>query len=192
LRLFSEAFDLLQMVDVVASHGLDQRPEGHGATLGVGRRMVTVFFGDRGEQPKVPVAGGPEEGQCGVEIVGGVARGPGLLIEGADERMFLAEGLAQAKAEDEFAVGKVGDDLADAPLPRSGGTVDLRAGERGGERGEVVGGGNKNGNWFLTGQEFLVGVQLHGETVSRRYGRSLAKNAEILRKNAWHLMSVAA
>src|SRR6185437_12139691 len=129
--------------------------------------------------PEVPVAGSLEERERGVEIVSGVARSPGVLIEGADERMFLAEGLAQAKAEDDLAVGKVSGDLANAPFTRSRSTVDLRAGERGGKRGEMVGSGRKDGNWFLTGQEFLVRVEFHGETVSRRADESAMKNAGI-------------
>jgi hypothetical protein len=51
-------FDLQKMVDVVASHGFYDGPEGHGSAFGVGGGVVTVFLGDGGEEAEVPVAGG--------------------------------------------------------------------------------------------------------------------------------------
>ena len=119
-----EAFDLLEVVDVVAGHGFDDGPEGHGAAFGVGGAAVAVFLGDGVEEEQVPVAGGLEEGQGGFELVGCVAFGPGVLVEGLDDGVGLVErggeGLAQAEGEDDLAVGEVGDDLADAPLARGG------------------------------------------------------------------------
>ena len=58
----------------------------------------------------------------GSKLVGCVAFGPGVLVEGLDDGVGLAErggeGLAEAEGEDDLAVGEVGDDLADAPLAR--------------------------------------------------------------------------
>ncbi len=114
------------MVDVVASHGFYDGPEGHGSALGVGGGVVTVVLGDGGEEAQVPGAGGLEEGEGGVEVVGGVALGPAILVEGLDDGVLLAEGLAEAEAEDDLAVGEVADDLADAPLAGRGRVIDLR------------------------------------------------------------------
>ena len=82
LSLRREALDLLEVVDVVASHGFNEGPEGHGAAFGVSGGAVAIFFGDGGEQPCIPVADGLEETEGGIEIVGGVAFCPGFLIEG--------------------------------------------------------------------------------------------------------------
>ena len=38
------AVDLLEVVDVVAGHGLDDGPEGHGTAFGVGGRTMAVDF----------------------------------------------------------------------------------------------------------------------------------------------------
>ena len=71
-----EAFDLPQVVDVVAGHGFDDGPEGHGAALRVGGGAVAVVLRDGGEEEQVPIAGGLEERERGIEIVGGVTFGP--------------------------------------------------------------------------------------------------------------------
>ena len=104
---------MLEVVDVVAGHGFDDGPEGHGAAFGVGGAAVAVFVGDGGEVEEVPVAGGLEEGEGGLELVGAVALGPGFLVEGLDDGVGLAErggeGLAEAEGEDDLAVGEVGE-----------------------------------------------------------------------------------
>src|SRR3954451_21271337 len=79
-----EAFDLLEVIDVVAGHGFHDGPEGHGAPLGVGGRTVAVVLRDGGEEEQVPVAGCLEECKSRLEVVGGVALAPGSLIEGLD------------------------------------------------------------------------------------------------------------
>src|SRR5882757_1667065 len=86
-------FYLLQVVDVVTSHGFYDGPEGHGSALGVGGGVVAILFGDGGEEAQVPGTGSLEEGQGGVEVVGGVALGPVTLIEGLDDGVLFAEGL---------------------------------------------------------------------------------------------------
>src|SRR5258707_8088325 len=104
-----EATDLLKVVDVVAGHGFYDGPEGHGAALGVGGGAVAVVLRDGGEVEQVPVTGGLEEGQAGLEVVGCVAFGPGFLVEWLDDGVGLvergSEGLAEAEGEDDLAVG---------------------------------------------------------------------------------------
>lgn len=152
----------------MAGHSLNLRPEGHGTAFRVRRGTVTVFFGDGREKPEIPIACRFEEGQCGIEIVGAVALGPGILIEGTNERVFQAEGLAETEAEDDLAIGKMGGNLADAPFTRGWRLVDLRARERRSQLVKPVGGRGEDGNRFLAGQESLVGVQFHDvRTVSR-------------------------
>ena len=153
-----EVFELTEVVDVVAGHGFDDGPEGHGAALRVGGGAVAVVLGDGGEEEQVPVAGGGEEGQCGFRSVGGVAFGPGVLVEGLDDGVLLGEGLAEAEGEDELTVGEVGDDLADAPFAGGRGRVELRAGEAGGEGVEALCGGGKDGDGVLAVQ--AAGVRI--------------------------------
>ena len=45
-----DALHLLEVVDVVACHGFDDGPEGHGAAFGVGGWAVTVVLRDGGEE----------------------------------------------------------------------------------------------------------------------------------------------
>jgi hypothetical protein len=77
------------VVNIVASHGFDDGPEGHSSAFGVGGGVMAVILGDGGEEAEVPVAGGLVEGQGGVEVVGGVALGPALLIEGLDDGVLF-------------------------------------------------------------------------------------------------------
>jgi hypothetical protein len=155
------------VVDVVAGHGLDNGPEGHGAALGVSGGAVAVGLVDGGEEFQIPVARGGEECECGGEVVGGVALGPHLLVEGLDDGVLFAEGLAEAEAEDEFAVGEVGDDLADAPLAGGGRRVGLGGGEGLGDSAEMVSGRGDDGNGVSTFEEFSVRVEVHEVNVSR-------------------------
>ena len=85
-----------------------------------------------------------------------------FLVEGLDDGVGLAgrggEGLAEAEGEDDFAVGEVRGDLADAPLAggRMGG--DLGAGEAGGEGVETLGRCGQNGDRILAVKIAGVGV----------------------------------
>ena len=157
-----EPFDLLKVVDVVAGHGFYDGPEGHGAALGVGGAAMAVVLGDSREEEQVPVAGGLEEGQAGPEVIGCITFGPSLLVEGLDDGVGLvergSEGLAEAEGEDDFAVGQMRDDFADAPLARGGGSIDPCAGEAGGESLETFGGGGQDGDGVLAVQVAGVGV----------------------------------
>ena len=122
----------------MARHGFYDGPEGHGSSFGVGGGVVAVFLGDGGEEAQVPDACGPVEGQGGVEAVGGVALGPALLVEGLDDGVLFAEGLAETEAEDDLTVGQVGGDLADAPFAGLGRSVDLGRREGCGEGAQTV------------------------------------------------------
>jgi hypothetical protein len=139
-----EAFDLLEVVDVVAPHGFDDGPEGHGAAFGVGGAAVAIFVGDSVEVEEIPVAGGLEESEGGFELICAVAFGPGFLVKGLDDGVRLAErggeGLAEAEGEDDLAVGEVGDDFGDAPFAGRGTGVELGAGEAIGEGVDALGG----------------------------------------------------
>jgi hypothetical protein len=91
----------------VPSHGFDERPELHGAALGVGERLVEEVGGDGREQGQVPAADGGEDVECGLGVEGGVAVRPAVLVEGLDDVVRLGEGLAEAEGEDDFGVGEV-------------------------------------------------------------------------------------
>jgi hypothetical protein len=154
-RLFfvadGEAFDLLEVVDVVAAHGFYDGPEGHGAAFGVGSGAVAVFVGDGVEVEHIPGAGGFEEGECGLELIGGVAFGPDFLVEGLDDGVGLAErggeGLAEAEGEDHLAVSEVGDDFSNAPFAGRRAGVDLGRREAGGEGVDPLGGCVEDRDW---------------------------------------------
>jgi hypothetical protein len=157
-----EAFDLLKVVDVVPGHGFDDGPEGHGAAFGVGRGTVAVVLRDGGEEEQVPVARRLEEGECGFKVVRLVTHRPGVLVEGLDDGVLLierrSEGLAEAEGEDNFAVGEMGGDIADAPSARGRGSIDLGAGEIGGEGAEALRGAGEDRDRVLTIKIAGVGV----------------------------------
>ena len=142
----------------MASHGFDDGPEGHGSAFGVGSGVVTVVLGDGGEETEVPVAGGLVKGQGGVEAVGGVALGPVILVEGLDDGVLFAEGLAESEAENGLAVGEVSEDLADAPFAGFGRAVDLRWRERGRQVAQAVDGRRQNRDRLLVAQELCVWI----------------------------------
>lgn len=158
----SEALELLEVVEVVAGHGFDDGPEGHGASLGVSCGAVAVVVGDGGEKEEVPVADGVEESERGFERVDGVALSPGVLVEGLDDVVGLVErggkSLTEAEGEDEFGVGEVGDDVCDAPLAWGGWGGQLGVGKAGGEGVEALGGAGEDGNGVVAVEVFGVGV----------------------------------
>lgn len=164
---FGEAFELLQVVDVVACHGFYDGPEGHGSALGVGGWAVMVGFGDGGEEAEIPVAGRLKERKGCDYIAGGVALSPTLLIEGLNDGVVFSERLAQTEREDKLAVGEVGEDLADTPFTGGRRVVELVVGQVGGELMEMIGCRGKDRDWVLTVKEFCVWVEFHAETVSR-------------------------
>jgi len=57
----SKSLDLLQVVQVVAGHGFDDGPEGHGAAFGMTYGTSAFRLADAINEEKVPVAGGCEE-----------------------------------------------------------------------------------------------------------------------------------
>ena len=85
----------------MAGHGFDDGPEGHGAALGMGGAAVAVVLGDGGEEQQVPVARGLEEGEGRLEMIGGVAFGPGVLVEGLDDGVGLVERGGEGLTESE-------------------------------------------------------------------------------------------
>ncbi len=156
----------------MAAHGFYDGPEGHSASFGVGGETVAVLVGEGAEEEEVPVAGGLEEGQRGLEVIGGVAFGPGVLIEGLDDGVGLGQGgrqgLAETEGENNFAVGQVGGDLADAPLAWVGSQVDLIFGESCRQGADTAGCCGYDRDRILAVEIACVWIQLHDETVSRR------------------------
>ena len=44
-----DALDLLQVIDIVAGHRLDDGPESHGSTFWMSRRTMTLWLSDCGQ-----------------------------------------------------------------------------------------------------------------------------------------------
>ncbi len=100
-------------------------------------------------------------------MIGAVAFGPGVLVEGLDDGVGLVErggeGLTEAEGEDDLAVGKVGDDLGDAPFARGGRGADLSCGEAGGEGAKAIGGGGEDRDGIVA--DGVLAVQVAGVRV---------------------------
>ncbi len=163
-----EAGDLLEVVEVVAGHGFDDGPEGHGAAFGVGGASFALFVADFVEQQEVPGAGGFEEVERGVDVEVCVALRPFFLVEGLDHRMVFGEGLAEAEAEDDLAIGEVGNDLAGGPLCAGLAEFNLLVGDAL-EQGVQFGGGlGDDFEGIAVAQEVCVGVQVHADSMTPR------------------------
>ena len=157
------------MVEVVAGHGFEEDLEGQGAALWVGQRAVEVGLAAVADEFEVPLARGAEELERGGQAIG-VARGPGVLVEGLDDGVDLGESLAKAKAVDELAVGEVGDDLAGAPLAGGDGCGDLLWRELANGLVDEAGSGGEHGPGILVGEKACIGVESHGNDGSMSFG----------------------
>lgn len=167
---FEQTFKQPQVVGVVAGNGFDEGPKGKGAALGMGDWLGLVLWADPGEQTEVPGAERLEGGErCG-EIIGGVAGGPDVLVEGLNGRQPRCaqtltdrrQGLAEAEAEGELAVREVRGQFAQAPLPWTGGALDLFRGEAGQELAHAGGGGGEDLDGFAAFEVLRVEVLFHG------------------------------
>jgi hypothetical protein len=122
------------MVDIMAGHSFDDGPEVHRAPFGMSGKPVAISFRDGAEVMKIPFARGLKEIERRYQIVSNVTLYPDVLIKRLDDRMRLthwsSERLAETEGEDHFAVGKVRDDLANAPLCRSWPLIHLFGRER--------------------------------------------------------------
>lgn len=159
-----EVLDLLEVVQVVAGHGVEDGLEGERTAFGMVGFACEFGFAQAAYQLQVPLPERAKERECGGQIVVRIVLGPGVLIERLDEDLGLAllragEGLAQAEAEGNFAVGQVGDDLADTPLTGRDRRLDLLGGEAAGGLMEETRGGGEYGAGVLTAERFSVGVR---------------------------------
>ena len=158
--------DLLKLgevVQVVTGHGLDDILERHGTAFGVGHLAEKVGLAAAADEPEIPLAGGAEELKRRGQGVDGVTRGPGVLVEGLNDGVGLGQGLSQAEAVDELAVGEVGDDLARAPLAGSNGRGDLLRGEAADRLVDEARRGGEDGAGVLIAEKAGVGVEGHGD-----------------------------
>lgn len=162
--------ELGEVVEVVAGHGFEIDLEGQGTALWVGQLAGEIGLAAVADEFEVPLARGAEELERGGQAIGGVARGPGVLVEGLDDGVDLGEGLAEAKAVDEFAVGEVGDDLAGAPLTGGDGCGDLLWRELANGLVDEARSGGEHGPGILVGEKACIGVESHGNDGSMSFG----------------------
>lgn len=116
LDLRCQILDLLQMIDIVTRNGFHEGPERHSSSFRMGRRMMAIIGGHRGQEFKVPVPRCREHVKSGFQIVRRVALCPSVLVEGLDEMMVLCQCLAQTNREDDLAVRQMSENLPDAPF----------------------------------------------------------------------------
>lgn len=117
-RLFcgGDSFELLDVVDVVASHGFYDGSEGHGAAFRVGDGLGGSFGRGVADEDEVPLAHGDEGGEGLLGGDAGVVFGPAVLVEGLEDVVFFSEGLAEAEGEGDFAVGEMREDCGGSPF----------------------------------------------------------------------------
>ena len=163
-----EAFKQLDVVAVVAGDRFEDDLQGEVAALGMGGGAGKVFGLDRGEEANVPGANGLVGGLGGGKVVGGVAVTPAILIEGLERGIVGAQGLAKAPAPDNFCVGEVRHQLAEAPLVLAWGVIDLFGGIGGEELAEMRGGFADDVDRFATFKVVSVWVFFHEDDGSTR------------------------
>ncbi len=105
------------MIEVVATHGFDNRLKGHFAALGMGQFFCEHLRGGGANQREIPIADGRENGEGGASFERCVIFRPLVLIERLDDVIFFREGLPQAKSKNHFAIGEMAEDLAGGPFP---------------------------------------------------------------------------
>jgi hypothetical protein len=115
--------ELGDVVEVVAGHGFYDGGEGHGAALGVGYGLLGCRCWGVADQDQVPLAHGGEgsDGLLGRDA--GVGDGPLFLVKRLEDVVVFGEGLAEAKAEGDFAVGEMAEDFGGGPLAGRGETA---------------------------------------------------------------------
>ena len=158
---FRQTLELREVVEVVAGHGFDDGPEGHGATFGMGYGALALGLGEFVEQEQVPGTGGFEEVERGIDVEVCVARGPFFLVPWLHDRMVFCQGLAQTEAEDGLAVGEMGYDLAGAPFGRGRVEFDLGVGHAFEQAVESCGSVYDHFEGIALAEEFCVRIQFH-------------------------------
>ncbi len=142
----AEALKLGKMVEVVAGHGFELDTQGEVAAFGMVGGPVEIRLAERTDQLQIPEAVGAEEFERLGQSVRGVVFRPGVLVERLQEGRLGRRGgknLTQTEAVGEFAIRKMRDDLARAPLAKGDRGCDPFRRERGqrlleqaGSRGE--------------------------------------------------------
>lgn len=170
-----EAFEQLEVMAVVAGNGFEDDLEGDRAALGVGGGTGEIVGLYGGEEADVPGAEALVGELRRGEVVGGVAVAPTILIEGLEGGVVGGEGLADAPAPHEFAIGEVGHELAEAPLLFAWGVIDLFRGVGGEELAEVGGGFADDTDGFAAFEVVRVGILFHGDDATTVMWTMLAR-----------------
>ncbi len=163
------------MVAVVAGDGLEHGLEGEAAALGMAGWPGEIFRLDGGEEAYVPGAESFVGGLGGGEVAGGVTVAPAILVEGLKHWIVGGEGLTQAPAPDDLAVGEVGHEFAEAPLVLAGRAVDLVESVGGEELAEVRGGGADDVDGLVAFKVMRVGIFFHGDDGSTQLRGNAAR-----------------
>src|ERR1041385_3010326 len=122
-------FDLLHVINVMSTQGFDDGLKCHGAALGMSYGFSERHRRQAAQQLQIPIAHGCEGGERRSSAAGRVRFGPKVLIKWLDDVVRFGEGLPDAECEHGFAIGKVAEDFADAPLARRRCAVDLLVGK---------------------------------------------------------------
>ena len=100
-----------EVIEVVSAHCFNDALEGHGASFGVAYGFRKCLGGQGGDQLHVEMPQGSEGSEGGSGVIGGVIRGPGVLIEGLNDVVRLGQGLSKTEGKNDLAIGQMAHNL---------------------------------------------------------------------------------
>ena len=114
--LSQNRFHLPQMIQIVATHGLDHYPQCHIAAFGMIQGLVEILGREPRDQREIPLANRGECGERRVSVIARISYGPVVLIERLDDMVVLSQSLPQPERKHKLAVGEVAEYVANAPF----------------------------------------------------------------------------
>ena len=109
-RGLQDGFDLVEMVEVVAGHHVEEALDAFFAAFGVQAVMFPLFGLEGFEDGEVRFADGAKDfdALAGIAFVVAASGDPGVLIVGLDRRAGRSEDAAKAPGGDDLCVAEVG------------------------------------------------------------------------------------
>src|SRR5882672_1532956 len=135
----SEAFELREMVEVVARQHADDRSQFFGAALGVKRLPLEILGAQSPQQRQVPAPRGQIRRERALHVDVVVTPCPRGLVPRLDPVVVLGEDLPDTEADSHLGVGEMREDLLARPFARAIAPRQARVAQPPGHRLDALG-----------------------------------------------------